>query len=621
MAFTDTGEEALQRVSNATRTLQARGPDHTGYFEAPHMAMGHCRLSVLDPSAAAHQPFSDPTGRYTIVYNGECYNFREIAEQIAARGFQPVTHSDTEVILAAYILEGPAFLDSFRGFFALAIFDRETKELFLARDRFGIKPLFYYKCSDFFCFASEQKALFAYPVPRVLDLNSLHLYLHLNYVPGPQTMIRGILHLEPGCYARLRGNRFESHAYFDPPSGKDYLSGKTCTSSDLADAIRYSVRSRLISDVPLGTFLSGGIDSSIITALAKQEGGNIRTFTMGFKDQPYLDESEQAEATARFLGTDHTTFHVTGNDLLESAYQIQEHQDEPFADSSAVAMNLLAGKTRQEVTVALSGDGGDELFAGYRKHKAEQLMRRIGISGPHLRFLRLLPPLGAGGRGSKAGERIRQIQKFIDGLSLSSRERYWKWCGFTSDQDLHQLEIHETDEAKRRSSKWTSAIHGESNDLNDMLAADVRLVLAYDMLVKTDRMSMAHGLEVRVPFMDHDVVRCAFQMPAKNKMKGGQQKYVLKECFASILPPDIFNRPKKGFEIPIARWLRNEMRTDIQTTLSADALAAYPLLKPDEVARMVKACDQKYAGDYPARVWGLYLLYKWLAKYQPEIPD
>ena len=372
-------------LDHALAALSQRGPDrHVSRILAPHVGFGHARLSIIDTTDEGIQPMADETGRYTIVYNGEIFNYKELREKfLVDRKFH--SSSDTEVLLYLYIKLGKDCLQHLNGFFAFAIYDAQEQTIFIARDRMGIKPLHIYSDGEKIIFASEMKAIFSFPVKKEIDFDSLALYLQLNYIPGTSSILKNVSRLQPGWYAIIDKNGQQNKAQFyqvpfddtklvpETPASYEEAKGKL---RSLLDA---SVERRLVADVPLGAFLSGGIDSSIIVSLASKHKKDLNTFSIGFKDEPYFDETYYANLVAGKFKTNHTVFSITTEDMYEHLYDILDYIDEPFADSSAIAVYILSMHTRKHVTVSLSGDGGDELFAGYNKHKAELKARQNNL--------------------------------------------------------------------------------------------------------------------------------------------------------------------------------------------------------------------------------------------------
>src|SRR5258705_1467491 len=386
VSFSGPDNPVLSRIEAATQCIASRGPDGQGIFRDRNVAFGHRRLAVIDTSASANQPMHDASGRYTIIFNGEFFNFKQHRAFLEIKGITLRTESDTEVLLYLYILEGTECLKKVNGFFSFAIYDKEEQTIFLARDRMGIKPLLYYMDDDKFIFTSEMKALMEMGIPKEIDYPSLLQYFQFYYIPAPYSIFKNVKKLLPGTFALLKAidkNSFRTEKYYSVPkpqpgnySGKSYDEAQ----KELFELMELSVQRRLVSDVPLGTFLSGGIDSSVVTALAALHQPNIKTFSIGFKDNSFYDETHFAEAVARKCRTDHSVFRLSKDDLFANLHSVLEYLDEPFADSSALPVHILSMHTRKQVTVALSGDGADELFGGYNKHFAELLTRKFSFS-------------------------------------------------------------------------------------------------------------------------------------------------------------------------------------------------------------------------------------------------
>ena len=553
-AFNEVGRMHMIHLAAATQSLSHRGPDHQDTYIEDFVGLGHRRLSVIDVSNRGHQPMTDSSGRFVIVYNGELYNYRELRQQLQQNGVAFKSDSDTEVVLQSYIHQGIDCLQHFNGCFSFAVYDQQKQTLFIARDRMGIKPLWYYQDEDKFIFASELKSLLTYNLPKEIDAVSLTQYLQLTYVPAPYTMLQGVRKLLPGHYLLVSPEASSTQAYYQIPNPRhglnqlDYQAQK----DQLVDLLDQSVQRRLVSDVPLGAFLSGGIDSSVIVALASRHVEDFYTFSIGFEDQPFFDETHYAQQVADHFKTKHTVFKLTNNDLFRYVQEVWDHLDEPFADSSAIATYILSKYTRDQVTVALSGDGADELLAGYRKHVALQAAMSGGFYPAAARLLAPLSALFAQGRHGSFANKMRQIKRFNEGLSLPKADRYWLWASIYSQKQATGLlsesmrEQVNQEQLAYRQAVFTRSMNG-ATDINEFLYADMQLVLPNDMLTKVDLMSMAHGLEVRVPFLDHEVVEYAFSLPAESKLKGSFRKRILQDAFKDILPATLYNRPKARF--------------------------------------------------------------------------
>ncbi|HCC29695.1 MAG TPA: asparagine synthase (glutamine-hydrolyzing), partial [Marinilabiliales bacterium] len=371
-AFNEKGEEFFKNIESSVNTLKQRGPDKQATWQKRKACFGHARLSIIDLSDAASQPFQDFTGRYAMIFNGEIYNFKEHREYLVKKGLPLKTMSDTEVLLYLYIIEGPKCLEKLNGFFSFAVYDSREDTLFIARDRMGIKPLIYYRDRNKLLFASEMKALIALGIPKVIDKTSVSQFFQLNYIPSPHTIFENVKKLAPGHYLFVEGDQVHEEQYFSITYNRSNLSNLNYEDAQekLRQHIAESVKLRMISDVPLGAFLSGGIDSSIIVAEASKLTDQLNTFSIGYQDEPYYDETHYAELVARKFSTNHQVFKLTNDDLYGNLHQVLDYIDEPFADSSALPVHILSMHTRSKVTVALSGDGADELFSGYNKHHA-----------------------------------------------------------------------------------------------------------------------------------------------------------------------------------------------------------------------------------------------------------
>ncbi len=619
LAFNEKGKEHLSKISAATYALLKRGPDGEGIYFDKNCALGHRRLSIIDTSNAAAQPFADNTKRYTIVFNGEIFNYRSLKKELEQKGHVFRSQSDTEVLLTLYIEYKEQCIEKLDGEFAFAIYDKETETLFLARDRFGIKPLYIYKDDDKFVFASELKSLLEFGIPRHIDKIALQTYFHLNYIPAPYSIFENVLKLDAGSFMKVddKGNTSKNIYYSIPeiPVNKQ-LNNYETAKKELQQFLNESVKNRMVADVPLGTFLSGGIDSSIITALAAQHTQKLNTFSIGYKDEPLFDETSFAQLVAKKNKTEHTVFSLSNEDLYENLHAILEYIDEPFADSSALAVNILSMYTKKHVTVALSGDGADELFAGYNKHAAELKARHGGfttklVKASHL-VLKQLPK----SRNTKTGNKIRQLEKFAEGIKLSPEERYWqwaKWSGFKAEEIFTSTAQGDQQIYDRRKQELLQYIN---SDYNSVLHTDMLLVLENDMLVKVDRMSMNQSLEVRVPFLDHKIVDFAFSLPAHFKIDGEQRKKILKETFAKELPQELMGRGKKGFEVPLLKWFRTDLRSMITNELLDDQfIKEQNIFNLETIQQLKKQLLSSNPNDAVEKVWALIVFQYWWKKY------
>lgn len=615
-------ETDLDCLNKAVEKLERRGPDASGIKPFEKIALGHRRLSIIDTGEASNQPMQDVSSRYTIVFNGEIYNYRELKKELREEGLSFNNESDTEVILQAYARYGTSFLNKLNGFFALAIYDKEERTTLLARDRFGIKPLLIYHSVDTFCFASEMKALLEFNIPRELDKSSLYTYLQLNYIPEPHSIFTGVKKLEPGHYLKisedLQVQKIPFYQIDYPPENGNYQNlSYDEAQSEFIHLLDKSVQRRLVADVPLGTFLSGGIDSSLVTALASRHVDKLSTFSIGFSDDPHFDETEYALAVAKKYKTDHHVFSLSRNDLLGSLYETLDYIDEPFADSSALAVNALSRETAKYVKVALSGDGADEMFAGYHKHRGEFLMRRKGVQQQVVKNLRGVWANLPKSRNSKLGNLIRKFHKFSVGASLSNQDRYWLWASLMDEAKASDFMIKKARPEiylKRKEHILQQIKVG--NDFNDVLFTDMRLVLLSDMLRKVDLMSMANGLEVRTPFLDHELVNFSFRLSSDFKIDHQMKKKLVQDASRSLLPAQLYNRPKKGFEVPLHAWMTNELNDLIVNDLLSDSFIKeqnlFNLSHVNELKNKLKTSDP---ADSQSNIWALLVFNFWWKKY------
>lgn len=586
--FFASGDNAsVSSLEAMTRTLAHRGPDDAAVWldRETGIGLGHRRLSIIDLSPEGRQPMRSHSERYVIVFNGEIYNFRELHTELAALGHRFRGHSDTEVLLAGLDSWGlERTLQRANGMFAFAVWDRAERVLHLARDRVGKKPLYYGWAGHTLLFGSELKALLAYPeFEPAVDRNSLALYLRHNYVPAPWCILRGVFKLLPGTYLSLKHEDVAGGASAHDPTAtsraywdRRAVLAKAVTHplrapaheliAQLDTLLRDAVRIRMYADVPLGAFLSGGTDSSTTVALMQAQAAMpVRTFSIGFHD-PRHDEAKLARAVAQHLGTDHTELYVTGDDALSVVPELPRMFDEPFADSSQIPTYLVAKLARRDVTVALSGDGGDELFFGYGRYQ-----RAMDVWKWHRRVPR--PMRGAlavalGGYVGREGRtsKLAQLASELRASSIASvyRDRVSRWrYPDAVVRDGHEHPTPFTDELK-----WL----GAGDDAHSLMYLDLITYLPEDILTKVDRATMAVGLEARAPLLDYRVVELAFRIPFEMKLHGAEQKWILKQLLRKYLPDPLVFRGKKGFGAPISEWLKGPLRTWASDLLSKERL-------------------------------------------------
>jgi asparagine synthase (glutamine-hydrolysing) len=611
-------------------SLVHRGPDDAGLWidKDARMALAHRRLSIIDLSPAGHQPMVSRCQRYVIVYNGEIYNFSELAADLRAGGTTFRGHSDTEVILEGCATWGlEATVERLIGMFAFALWDRQTRTLSLVRDRLGIKPLYWGRFGSLFLFASELKALRRCPGWDVeLDRDSLCAYLRFNYVPAPRSIYRGVHKLEPGCILTLEDeNEPVIERYWDlrQVAAEGLTDPLSMDDAEIVDAfedlIADAVRRRMIADVPLGAFLSGGIDSSTVVALMQAQSQRpVRTFTIGFHEGSH-NEARHAKAVAQHLGTDHTELYVEPQHARDVIPRLVEWWDEPFADSSQIPTFLVAELTRQHVTVALSGDGGDELFAGYNRYVwAERLWRKIRLMPRPVRNLaatgiRAVPMRSWDRVFRLLAERRRprhpgdKLYKLADMLRLERPDELYR--GFVSTWDDPASAVLGATEPGGL--LWDQSLRESFPDFTDrMQFIDTLTYLPDDILTKVDRASMAVSLEARVPILDHRVVELAWRTPRRLMMKDGQSKWLLRQILYKHVPKAMVERPKMGFGVPMDDWLRGPLRDWVEDLISEERLRRDGIFDWKAVReRWAWHLKDRGAGHGP--LWGVLMFQAW----------
>lgn len=602
--------------------LKKRGPDYQSIFEKDKIRLGHCRLSILDPSPSGHQPMSDSSGRYTIILNGEIYNYKSLSKTHLSE-ITLVSNSDTEVLLHLLIKFGKEALQMLNGFFSFCFYDSNEDYLLIARDRLGIKPLVYYKDEEKFIFASELKSLLEYDIPKELNHTALYQYLQFNYLPENHSILVNTKKLLPGFLVEIQSNTFSEEAWWqlETRNESEYVQDYNEAVSKMRELLIDSVEKRMLSDVPLGSFLSGGVDSSIIAAIAARKTEKLKTYSIGFSDDPYFDETAFAEKVAKHIGSEHSVFKLSHKQLLDALDDVLDYLDEPFADSSALPVYILSQMTRKEVTVSLSGDGSDELFAGYNKHRGHY---RAISSSPLNKIVKTAHPLLnklPKSRDSWISNKIRQVDRFSKGINLSAKERYWQWASIASENDAMKLFTSETkrkiDSESYNEKKQNLLRNIKSDDnLNQILSTDITMLLPSDMLRKVDLMSMASSLEVRVPFLDHRIVEFANYLPAQFKIDDKNQKRILKDAFSDLIPEDIFTRSKKGFEVPLLSWFKNELKERIENEwLNNEVIEKQNIFDPEAISQLKQKLWSNDPGDSAARIWALIVFQNWYKKY------
>jgi asparagine synthase (glutamine-hydrolysing) len=598
---TDAGRPVqLEVLDRMAQVLAHRGPDGEGRHVAGPFGMGMCRLSIID-LASGTQPISNEDGTLWVVFNGEIYNYRELTRDLISRGHRFATSSDTEVLVHLYEEYGERCVDPLRGMFAFAIWDGPRRELFLARDRLGIKPLYYAATPEGFLFGSELKALVQSPwLTRRLDRRGLAAYLQYGYVPDPLSILDGVAKVPPGHTVRIRSGRPSvPRRYWEPTD--HFKIGRSPASEEQAAAelwerLEEAVRFHMVSDVPVGAFLSGGVDSTaVVSIMARASRRPIKTFSVGFREDRY-NELPHARRVAEACGTEHHELLAEPNDL-KVLEELLAGFDEPFADSSAIPTYLVSRLARQHVKVVLSGDGGDELFAGYDRYVVDRGRRYLGLGGdlglgPVLRAVGALLPVG-GGKNTLYTLSLPRLQRYIHSISLFPRPALGAvldGAGEAERVDIAGLADQDLDFLSR---------------LQDL---DLKTYLPGDILTKVDRMSMANSLEARVPLLDHPLVEFACSLPPDLRLRAGATKYLLKRALAGRVPAEVLTRPKQGFAVPLESWFSGSIPSFFRDELAdASHLVGVGVRRP-EIGRLLDRFEASRRRDYCDRLWALVVL-------------
>lgn len=606
-------------------TLERGGPDDAGIFtdSSANIAIGHRRLSIIDLSSTGHQPMTTPDYRFTITYNGEVYNYKEIRCQLEQKGVVFKGSSDAEVVLHAFAKWGPECVKQFIGMFAFVVWDHHKQTLHLIRDRLGVKPLYYYNKSGRFAFASELKALHAaFASELEVDQNALGEFFHYGYISAPQSIYKNVYKLEPGHFIRISSDHsMEKVRYWsveDTANSPQITGALEEIEDELENLLIDAFKKRLVADVPVGIFLSGGIDSSLVTAiLAKHTSHRLKTFTIGFHEKGF-DESSWARKIAEKLGTEHTELKITSDDAREVLSFWPEIYDEPFGDISGVPTHVLSKLTREHVKVSLSADGGDELFCGYRLyHNIKKLSRYMkympaGLLNVFEKIsgfgIQTLPDTIVSAKLSAIYEKLIKIQSFVENMKGGILSAYPFAVSYMMPDEVRVLLGSYTDNRNVSAS--------ETRDVLDSLMQwDIRHYLPEDILTKVDRATMSVGLEGREPMLDHRIAEFALRLPVEYKYRDGKQKYILKNILKRYLPEHMFDRPKQGFGVPIQTWLKGHLSDLVEKYLNPDMVRAQTQFDRDMVKRMVWEYKNRGSVFSAQRIWLLIVFMMWQEKY------
>jgi asparagine synthase (glutamine-hydrolysing) len=605
-------------LGSMCEAIRHRGPDEDGFYFNDGVGLGMRRLAIIDLKGG-QQPIHNQDRTAWIVFNGEIYNYPELRERLEKLGHTFYTHSDTEAIIHAYDRYGTDCPKHLRGMFAFAIWDERKQELFLARDRVGKKPLLYAEINGELVFGSEFNAILKHPrISRELEPEAIDSYLSFMCVPAPLTAYKGIRKLEPGHWLRWRKGEIEIERYWQPDFHSKLKIDEEEAGERAIEILRDAVRVRLMSEVPLGAFLSGGIDSSAVVALMSEVSSEpVKTFSIGFEEQDF-SELHHARRVAEHVGAEHHEF-IVRPDALEVLPTLVEHYGEPYADSSALPTFYVSRETRKHVTVALNGDGGDECFAGYERYAAMRLAEHYHKLPPLLRkglieqAVELVPEVGP------YGKRISRAKRFMRAAGKTKVDRYLRWVSTfdaESKLDLYSPEFaRETSEfsASNLLKPWFAHANG-SGIVDAVLLTDTMTYLPNDLLVKVDIASMAVSLEARSPFLDHHVIEFAASLPESLKLRGVTTKYLLKRMLKRLLPAENLERKKMGFGVPIGHWFRGELQGFLRETLLSERALKRNLFKRESVARLIEL-HTRGERDFAHQLWTLLMLELWFQRF------
>lgn len=607
--FTHLGQRAPEgRMAEATRRIHHRGPDQSGVHEDETVSLGAVRLRIID-LAGGEQPIYADHGDAVIVFNGEVYNHAEVRQQLEAKGRHIRSHCDTEVVLHAYLTWGTAAFEKLRGMFAAAIWVKSRRELLLVRDRLGIKPLYLFTHGKNLFFASELKSLFVHPeLPRRLSKQGVNRFLNCNYIPKPFTGVEGVTKLEPGSWLRWQDGRQTQGQYWQPPTPEPRPMQEAAALEELDALLHASLREHLLADVPLGIWSSGGIDSTtVLHYAAANSNSRLKSFSVGFAGRSF-DETPYFRRVAEQYGTEHNEFNLDPEKELAPVVELlPEYLDEPSADAGALPVWFLSKMSRQQVTVALAGDGGDELFGGYYTYLADRYaawarwspacLRRAGLHAAQA----LLPV---------SDDKIAweyKVKRFLEGTLLPPWRAHLFWNGtFPDEGRLNLLQP-----------GWFEAMEGPpvaGQGLADFMALDQQWYLGDDILTKCDRMSMAHSLEVRPPLLDHRLVEFAARLPLAYKIAGGNLKVLLKRLLHGKVPQELLTRRKEGFDIPAHDWFRGCLRPLLRDVLTPQRLRQDGLFVPEAVQQLIQAHEERKR-NYGYHLWGILQLTLWMKRW------
>lgn len=607
-------------IRNMVSVLKHRGPDNQNIYFDTNISLGHARLSILDLSSAANQPMVSHNGKYIIVYNGELYNFKDLRLQLSERGYIFNTNSDTEVVLNGYDAWGDSFFVKMNGIFAFSIWCRETKTLKVVRDRLGVKPLYYYVDEDKFVFASEIKSILANKsiIPKI-NYDSLHEYLYYGNAIGSKTLFKKIVKVKPGRFLTVSEGKITENVYWDINNIKEITTNEFDAANNVKNLIDEAVKRQLVSDVPVGVFLSGGIDSSCITAFAKRYyPGKLNTYSCAFDFDIGINELKKARQVANFYDTNHNELFIEGKDLNDIITRLVYHHDEPFGDAANIPLYLLTKEVSNSQKVILQGDGGDELFGGYRRYNTLSSLRTWKIAAPFLNaFFSIMPET----------VKLKQYRRFCRAMLQDSDAI--RMALLLTEETLEDSPTNVFSyEFKSKVSNFDPFAEYKKLDMKlfdkdvvqKMLWTDMQILLPETFLEKVDKSTMANGVEVRVPFLDNNLVEYAMSLPSNLKIRRGEKKFILRKALRSIVPDDVLDAPKTGFGVPFSNWLKGPLKDFMQQNLNDAYIQQLNLFDNYSLNRLINLhlSGKKNSGIL---LWKLMNLCIWLKKYKVEIDE
>jgi asparagine synthase (glutamine-hydrolysing) len=619
-AYNTVGSFYMVNMGASVDRLAHRGPDGKGIFVDDLISLGHRRLSIIDLENG-RQPLHDSTNRFVIVFNGEIFNYKHLQNELSAKGVVFKTESDTEVLLNAYIYWGKEMLNRLSGFFAFAIYDKQEHELFIARDRYGVKPLYYYKDEDKFVFASELNSILAFNMPKEINESSFIMYNTLGYIPAPHTIFKNIFKLEAGTCAVLNTKlKWQSFKYYKLDNLFRYSTDTYEAAQETTrQLVAQSIQDRMVADVPVAAFLSGGIDSSVVVCEASKIKDQLNTYSIGYKNHSYYDETKYAELVAKKFNTKHHTIKLSTQDLMDEVLNCMDAFAEPFGDASSLPTYILSKKVSKNEKVALSGDGADELFSGYNKHRAEWIMLHPNIKSKMAVAIGATISWMPDTRSNYFGNKLRQLKRFSRVQKMSHAERYWDWATLLNTatiKDALNKDLFKNDISfiAFKDELLHYFNNKQLSSFSKILMTDQKMVLEGDMLVKVDRMSMANGLEVREPLLDYRLVDYINRLPDEYKINSKYQKRILRESFQNQLPIEVFNKPKQGFGVPLNQLFKDELYDYIVNVLfDRERIDKQGLYNWNFIASLKNKILKGAAYD-ESMVWSLVMFQHWYKK-------